>query len=161
MSGRPRRPESRFTDSHGYVQVRVGDVWVPEHRLVMMGMLGRELVRGESVHHHNGRRDDNRPVGRIEGRAPRLEAVRADELARLGASTRCADRMPVELVEARLRAGTWEARPRAASGFPESVRKPVAVALSYVAHPRRRLRVSPDQLSIFDAIGAETLEEAS
>lgn len=45
----------------GYVHVRVGSRWEAEHRLVMEAILGRPMRRGESVHHLNGVRHDNRP----------------------------------------------------------------------------------------------------
>jgi hypothetical protein len=44
----------------GYMLVRVGSSWLPEHRHLMEQRLGRPLVKGESVHHINGDRADNR-----------------------------------------------------------------------------------------------------
>lgn len=38
-----------------------GKGYVPEHRLVMEGLLCRRLKSDESVHHINGKHDDNRP----------------------------------------------------------------------------------------------------
>lgn len=59
----------RSLASNGYVLVRVGrthplaDVrgYAYEHRVVVFGLLGRALRRGEVVHHRNGDKTDNRP----------------------------------------------------------------------------------------------------
>lgn len=52
----------------GYIVVRQPDHpaahksgWVFQHRLVMEGMIGRQMLPNENVHHINGIRDDNRP----------------------------------------------------------------------------------------------------
>lgn len=54
-------PSTRVAVTYeGYVKVKIGKTFLPEHRVVMRHCLGRELYPGETVHHINGNRSDNR-----------------------------------------------------------------------------------------------------
>ena len=63
LSSFKARGPRRIVNKDGYVGVwddKLGKR-VAEHRAVMEVKLGRKLILGESVHHINGIRDDNRP----------------------------------------------------------------------------------------------------
>jgi hypothetical protein len=46
-------------DSYGYIRIKIGNVFVPEHRYVIESS-GRKIKKNEVVHHINGNRKDNR-----------------------------------------------------------------------------------------------------
>jgi hypothetical protein len=51
-------------DKHGYKILnngKRGGYRQPEHHAVMAKMIGRPILKGETVHHKNGERADNRP----------------------------------------------------------------------------------------------------
>lgn len=73
------RPE-RFVNGAGYVEMYVDGVKMAEHRHVMEQTLGRKLVKGESVHHKNGIRNDNRPENLELWVGPVVRGVRAVDL---------------------------------------------------------------------------------
>jgi hypothetical protein len=54
--------ERRENPTNGYVNVRIKALrWEQEHRMVLAQKLGRPLRSGETGHHINGVRNDNRP----------------------------------------------------------------------------------------------------
>lgn len=59
--------------------VRNGGRVIAEHKLVMEGKLKRNLVKGESVHHKNGERDDNHPDNLELWLGPTRFGVRASD----------------------------------------------------------------------------------
>lgn len=60
-NSRLRELGSRSVHRDGYITIKTADGIRMEHRIVMEEMIGRPLVKGETVHHKNGMRDDNRP----------------------------------------------------------------------------------------------------
>lgn len=59
---RRRKPGERYVDKQGYAHITTTDGRsVREHVHVMEQVIGRPLVRGETPHHMNLVRDDNRP----------------------------------------------------------------------------------------------------
>ncbi len=53
-----------YIDKHGYKILnngKRGGYKQPEHHAVMEKIIGRPVLLGETVHHVNGKRDDNRP----------------------------------------------------------------------------------------------------
>lgn len=54
-------PKRKRISRDGYRVIYVKGNQVGEHRIVMEQMLGRPLAKGETVHHRNGIRTDNRP----------------------------------------------------------------------------------------------------
>lgn len=81
--GRYSVPGSRHKNRQGYVMLKLADGrLIGEHRAVMERVLGRQLTPGETVHHKNGVRDDNRPENLELWFSPQPYGQRIDDLLR-------------------------------------------------------------------------------
>lgn len=63
----------------GHPRARARSPYIFEHILVMEETLGRYLLAGESVHHRNGVRDDNRPENLELWVRPQPPGIRASD----------------------------------------------------------------------------------
>jgi len=64
----PRWNNGKYTDPDGYIHIRADNHpfkdsrgYVLKHRLEMEKKLGRYLTKAETVHHKDGKRDNNNP----------------------------------------------------------------------------------------------------
>jgi hypothetical protein len=88
MSGNPMWKGGRIRTKSGYIMIRTLDHpragrnngYVFEHILVMEDILGRQLEDGETVHHKNGVKDDNRKKNLELWRGPQPAGVRVSDL---------------------------------------------------------------------------------
>ena len=97
------REGERRLDKAGYVRIRHDGQIKAEHRVIMERTLGRQLVKGESVHHRNGIRSDNRPENLELWVGPARYGQRAHEIHCPACGTSYAD--AVGATEALLRHG--------------------------------------------------------
>lgn len=73
------RKSKTKTCKAGYVYITVDGETIAAHRLIMQKMLGRKLRKGETVHHKNGKRADNREINlelRMSGNHPKGWSLR-------------------------------------------------------------------------------------
>lgn len=74
-----KKPVTHVDSSSGYKRIYLAGKSIKEHKVVMEKMIGRPLVKGETVHHRNGVRDDNRPENLELWAKPQPTGIRAED----------------------------------------------------------------------------------
>jgi hypothetical protein len=71
---------AQYLETDGYVRVRRNGAWVKRSRAILEGIIGRPLRPGETAHHRNGVRHDDRPENLELWVGPVRAGVRAQDL---------------------------------------------------------------------------------
>jgi hypothetical protein len=139
------------------MQVRVGDSYIREQRLVMMAMLARPLLPGERVLHRNRNKLDNDPLNLELRVGSAITGDPADEIA----CPHCGlpwlgevpinFAMPVDEVARRIADGEWSAvDSQPFSGVPTRLGKPLGVRVRLAGRATRTTAPIAGQVLLFD-----------
>lgn len=85
----------------GYIYVKIDGKNVPEHKLVMERLIGRQLLPDEVVHHINGVKTDNRPENLRLMKNGEHSALHAEQNRMLNIGRKCLCCLKVKKIHAR------------------------------------------------------------